>query len=92
MHQPSSPLSMSNDSPNPPELWVPAVLMALAVYLFREGQGIVAEGAMDARGVFVASKVLAKHDENYMSPEVQAALEASGASPDNHQLGSQPET
>ncbi len=60
--------------------------------LFREGQGIVAEGAMDARGVFVASKVLAKHDENYMSPEVQAALEASGASPDNHQLGSQPET
>jgi cytochrome c-type biogenesis protein CcmE len=44
--------------------------------LFREGQGIVVEGAMGADGTFVASRVLAKHDENYMSPEVKAALDA----------------
>ena len=52
--------------------------------LFREGQGIVAEGEMDAAGVFQASRVLAKHDENFMSPEVKAALDAAGASADNH--------
>ncbi len=43
--------------------------------LFREGQGVVAEG-MVAGGVFQASRVLAKHDENYMSVEVKAAMEA----------------
>lgn len=43
--------------------------------LFREGQGVVAEGSM-ANGVFEASRVLAKHDENYMSVEVKAALDA----------------
>lgn len=46
--------------------------------LFREGQGIVAEGMLTSAGVFQASKVLAKHDENYMSQEVKAALDASG--------------
>lgn len=45
--------------------------------LFREGQGIVAEGRMQ-NGVFVASEVLAKHDENYMPPEVADALKKSG--------------
>ncbi len=45
--------------------------------LFREGQGIVAEGKMTG-GVFVASEVLAKHDENYMPPEVSDALKAAG--------------
>lgn len=59
--------------------------------LFREGQGIVAEGSLDALGVFQASRVLAKHDENYMSPEVQAALEQAGASPENHQFRESPE-
>ena len=54
--------------------------------LFREGQGIVAEGQLDALGVFQASRVLAKHDENYMSPEVKAALEQAGADPENHQF------
>lgn len=44
--------------------------------LFREGQGIVAEGSLDANGTFIASRVLARHDENYMSPEVKAALDA----------------
>ena len=46
--------------------------------LFREGQGIVAEGSVDDKGVFSASRVLAKHDENYMSQEVKAALDAAG--------------
>jgi cytochrome c-type biogenesis protein CcmE len=42
--------------------------------LFREGQGIVALGQLNNRGVFVASEVLAKHDENYMPPEVASSL------------------
>ena len=42
--------------------------------LFREGQGIVAKGKLDGRGVFVAEEVLAKHDENYMPPEVAGSL------------------
>ncbi len=42
--------------------------------LFREGQGIVAKGRLDGRGVFVAQEVLAKHDENYMPPEVASTL------------------
>ena len=46
--------------------------------LFREGQGIVANGALNREGVFVASEVLAKHDENYMPPEVAEALKKSG--------------
>jgi cytochrome c-type biogenesis protein CcmE len=54
--------------------------------LFREGQGIVVEGSLDTAGVFQASRVLAKHDENYMSPEVKAALDAAGASPESHQM------
>ncbi len=43
--------------------------------LFREGQGIIARGKLDADGVFVAEEVLAKHDENYMPPEVADALQ-----------------
>ncbi|MDX1299327.1 MAG: cytochrome c maturation protein CcmE [Pseudomonas sp.] len=46
--------------------------------LFREGQGIVAMGKLDASGVLIADEVLAKHDENYMPPEVMQALEQSG--------------
>lgn len=42
--------------------------------LFREGQGIVAHGRLNAQGVFIAEEVLAKHDENYMPPEVKATL------------------
>jgi cytochrome c-type biogenesis protein CcmE len=42
--------------------------------LFREGQGIVAMGSLNSDGVFVASEVLAKHDENYMPPEVAESL------------------
>jgi cytochrome c-type biogenesis protein CcmE len=43
--------------------------------LFREGQGIVAIGTMQTDGTFLANEVLAKHDENYMPPEVADALE-----------------
>jgi cytochrome c-type biogenesis protein CcmE len=46
--------------------------------LFREGQGIVAQGVLAADGHFQASEVLAKHDENYMPPEVAEALKRSG--------------
>jgi cytochrome c-type biogenesis protein CcmE len=46
--------------------------------LFREGQGVVAEGALDASGIFVADTVLAKHDENYMPKEVADALKRQG--------------
>ena len=46
--------------------------------LFREGQGVIARGSLDASGTFSASEVLAKHDENYMPPEVAEALEESG--------------
>ncbi|MCZ6881025.1 MAG: cytochrome c maturation protein CcmE [Gammaproteobacteria bacterium] len=42
--------------------------------LFRDGQGVIAHGAMNDQGVFVADEVLAKHDENYMPPEVAEAL------------------
>lgn len=46
--------------------------------LFREGQGVVAQGAFDPSGVFVAREVLAKHDERYMPKEVADALKKSG--------------
>ena len=47
--------------------------------LFREGQGIVANGKLQSENVFIADEVLAKHDENYMPPEVADALEKAGA-------------
>ena len=43
--------------------------------LFSEGKGVVAEGYLKDRNFFLATKILAKHDENYMPPEVKAALE-----------------
>ena len=46
--------------------------------LFREGQGVVTEGKLGADGVFVADSVLAKHDENYMPPEVADTLKKKG--------------
>jgi len=57
---------------------VPADFNGVLPALFREGQGVVATGAMDANGTFVASEVLAKHDEKYMPPEVVDALKRSG--------------
>ncbi len=46
--------------------------------LFKEGQGMVANGKLNEAGIFVADEVLAKHDENYMSPEVAKMLEEQG--------------
>lgn len=46
--------------------------------LFREGQGVIAHGTLQADGSFVADEVLAKHDENYMPPEVAESLQAQG--------------
>src|SRR5690606_4650166 len=46
--------------------------------LFREGQGMVAKGMLGEEGVFLAEELLAKHDENYMPPEVAEALKKSG--------------
>jgi len=46
--------------------------------LFREGQGVVAEGKLTNEGYFLADSVLAKHDENYMPPEVASALKEKG--------------
>ncbi len=43
--------------------------------LFREGQGVIALGQLNKNGVFIAEEVLAKHDENYMPPEIKDALE-----------------
>jgi len=57
---------------------VPVTFRGLLPDLFREGQGVVAEGALDARGTFVATEVLAKHDESYMPPEVADALKKAG--------------
>lgn len=57
---------------------VPVAYTGVLPDLFREGQGVVAEGYIDADGVFQARQILAKHDENYMSAEVKAALDAAG--------------
>ncbi len=56
----------------------PVVYKGVLPDLFREGQGVVTEGALTAEGVFRAEGVLAKHDENYMPPEVAEALRKSG--------------
>lgn len=60
---------------------VPVSFTGILPDLFREGQGIVAMGALDSKGGFVATEVLAKHDENYMPPEVAEALEKAGKMP-----------
>ena len=57
---------------------VDVVYRGLLPDLFREGQGVVAEGSLGADGVFVAREVLAKHDENCMPPEVAKAIKEAG--------------
>jgi cytochrome c-type biogenesis protein CcmE len=57
---------------------VPVRYQGILPDLFREGQGIVAQGMLGNDGVFAASEVLAKHDENYMPPEVAEALKQAG--------------
>ena len=53
---------------------VPVVYRGLLPDLFREGKGVVARGKLQEDGIFVATEVLAKHDENYMPPEAADAL------------------
>jgi cytochrome c-type biogenesis protein CcmE len=57
---------------------VPVVYGGIPPDLFREGQGVVANGKLGSDGVFQARELLAKHDENYMPPEVAEALKRSG--------------
>jgi cytochrome c-type biogenesis protein CcmE len=57
---------------------MPVAYKGLLPDLFREGQGVVAEGALDASGVFKADTVLAKHDETYMPKDVADALKKQG--------------
>ncbi len=57
---------------------VPVTYQGILPDLFREGQGVVAEGALDGAGVFKADNVLAKHDETYMPKEVADALKKQG--------------
>jgi cytochrome c-type biogenesis protein CcmE len=57
---------------------LPVVYNDIPPDLFKEGQGAIAEGHLAPDGVFIADKVLAKHDEKYMPPEVAAALKKSG--------------
>ncbi|MEX0584108.1 MAG: cytochrome c maturation protein CcmE [Sneathiella sp.] len=57
---------------------VPVTFDGMLPDLFREGQGVVAEGSLSDDGLFIATNVLAKHDENYMPPEVAEALKKSG--------------
>ena len=57
---------------------LPVTYKGILPDLFREGQGVVTEGALDSAGVFKADTVLAKHDENYMPKEVADALKKQG--------------
>jgi cytochrome c-type biogenesis protein CcmE len=54
---------------------IPVVYTGILPDLFKEGKGVVAQGRLGADGVFTASEVLAKHDENYMPPEAAAAVD-----------------
>jgi cytochrome c-type biogenesis protein CcmE len=71
---------------------IPVTYQGVLPDLFREGQGVVAEGALDSAGVFAADTILAKHDETYMPKEVADALKKSGHWKDDYgkQAGSGP--
>lgn len=58
---------------------VPVVYTGLLPDLFREGQGVVAQGRLNGKGEFVATEVLAKHDSTYMPPQVARALKEAHA-------------
>ncbi|UZR30928.1 cytochrome c maturation protein CcmE [Methylococcus mesophilus] len=66
-----------SDGPNA----VPVLYTGILPDLFREGQGIIAVGQVDDAGTFRATEVLAKHDENYMPPEVAESLKKNGQLP-----------
>jgi cytochrome c-type biogenesis protein CcmE len=58
---------------------IPVVYKGVLPDLFKEGKGVVAQGKLGSDGVFAASEVLAKHDENYMPPEAKEALDKAHA-------------
>lgn len=64
---------------------VPVAYQGVLPDLFREGQGVVAEGSLDPNGLFRADTVLAKHDERYMPKEVADALKKSGHWKDDYE-------
>jgi cytochrome c-type biogenesis protein CcmE len=64
---------------------LPVAFKGILPDLFREGQGVVAEGALDASGVFKADTVLAKHDETYMPKDVADALKKQGHWKDDYE-------
>ena len=70
---------------------VPVVFAGLLPDLFREGQGVVATGTIEG-GTFVASEILAKHDENYMPKEVADALKEQGMFHEGAPAGTKPES
>ncbi len=57
---------------------IPVSFTGILPDLFKEGKGVVAQGRIDGNGVFKATEVLAKHDENYMPPEAAEALKKAG--------------
>lgn len=59
---------------------IPVVYTGILPDLFRDGKGAIVQGRLGADGIFVASEVLAKHDENYMPPEAKHAIDAARAS------------
>ncbi len=66
---------------------LPVTFTGVLPDLFREGQGVVAEGTLQSDGVFHADSVLAKHDENYMPPEVAKKLKEQGLWREDAQAG-----
>jgi cytochrome c-type biogenesis protein CcmE len=72
---------------------VPVAYQGLLPDLFREGQGVVAEGALDPAGTFRADSVLAKHDETYMPKDVADGLKKQGHWKDDYEkkLGAAPQ-
>src|SRR3979490_363352 len=64
---------------------LPVAFQGILPDLFREGQGVVAEGALDVAGVFKADTVLAKHDETYMPKDVADALKKQGHWKDDYE-------
>jgi cytochrome c-type biogenesis protein CcmE len=68
---------------------VPVAYTGLLPDLFKEGQGVVAEGALDKTGTFRADSILAKHDERYMPREVADALKKQGVWQEGGQPGAQ---
>jgi cytochrome c-type biogenesis protein CcmE len=69
---------------------IPVRYSGLLPDMFREGKGVVAQGQLDAGGIFQASQVLAKHDENYMPREAADALKSAGYQPPTTIAGARP--